>query len=91
LLDSFINNSLDRYMFVNVINIIVHPGHIVKGAITPYRRLGPMQHDDSHLPWIVLEGNNSKQAELAGDGKYIRIIITTGDNINTPPCRTRSR
>jgi hypothetical protein len=78
LLDSFVNNGLDRYAFTNVINVIVHPDHIVEGTVTPYRELGPVQHDGSHLPWMVLEGDNSEQAELAGDGKYGRIIVAAG-------------
>ena len=78
LLDSFVNNGLDRYAFVNVINIIVNPDRIVEGSVRPYDKLPPVQRDGSHLPWIEFDEDDTDEEATAGDGKYGQTIVAAG-------------
>ena len=54
----FINNCLDSYSFMNVINITIDPEAIVGGlTVKPQIQLPPIQHHRSHLLWLQMKDN----------------------------------
>ena len=42
LLDSFVNNRLDWYAFMNMINVIMNLDWVMEGCMHPYDKLPPM-------------------------------------------------
>lgn len=42
LLDSFVNNRLDWYAFMNMINVIMNLDWVMEGSTHPYDKLPPM-------------------------------------------------
>ena len=78
LLDSFVNNGLDRYSFANVINVIVDPEAVVEGTVKPQIQLPPGQRDGSHLPWLQMKDDGPDDEGMADDGTFGPAIVAAG-------------